>query len=171
MNRIVVYPLVAVALIASGDIAWTVSDYMRAAAVPGSVVRRSDVPQGSVAAVPAGQSGRDVATILARPLFNPDRRQPASSTSVLSGLPRLSGIVISDTDKVAIFSAPGGGKAVLVSEGARIGAYNIQSIDATGVTVAGPEGVRTVRPLFDPNAPSATKAAPPRPIVAGPRKQ
>jgi hypothetical protein len=96
--------------------------------------------------------------ILARPLFNPDRRPIESG---VRGLPRLTGIVVAGSERVAIFSGPPNGRPVLAQAGAHIGAYEVRSIADDGVTVVGPTGTSLVRPAFDPARPAAPQAAKP----------
>ena len=119
----------------------------------------------SAPAVPQGQRDTRLAAILARPLFSPDRRPAASGARSISGLPRLSGIVITGSRKVAIFAAASG-KAIVAEEGLQLGAYDVTAISDSGVTVAGPEGTMVLRPLFDPAppAPAAKAAAMQRPV-------
>jgi hypothetical protein len=117
------------------------------------------VPGGGSAGAADARSQRDVRVraILARPLFSPDRRPAAAAARSIAGLPRLTGIVVTGTRKVAIFAAPG--KAVVAEEGLRLGAYEVTAISDAGVTVAGPEGTTMLRPIFDPAPPPVTKAA------------
>ena len=96
--------------------------------------------------------------ILARPLFNPDRRPIDTGAR---GLPRLTGIVVAGAQRVAIFAGPPNGHPVLVQAGARIGAYEVRSIADEGVTVVGPAGTSLVRPAFDPTQQSASQPARP----------
>jgi hypothetical protein len=96
--------------------------------------------------------------ILARPLFNPDRRPIESG---VRGLPRLTGIVVAGSQRVAIFAGPSNGRPVLAQAGARIGAYEVRSIDDEGVTLVGPAGTSLVRPAFDPARPAAPQAVRP----------
>lgn len=95
--------------------------------------------------------------ILARPLFSPDRRPAASGARSVSGLPRLAGIVVTGSRKVAIFAAPAGGKPVVADEGGRLGAYDVRAINEDGVTVVGPEGALVLRPIFDPAPPAPVR--------------
>jgi hypothetical protein len=115
-------------------------------------------PGGGPAMVADQLSQRDVRlkAILARPLFSPDRRPAASAARSVSGLPRLTGIVVTGSHKVAIFAAAG--KPILAEEGLRLGAYEVTAISDAGVTVAGPEGTTVLRPIFDPSPPPVTKA-------------
>ncbi|MBV9247877.1 MAG: hypothetical protein JO227_01335 [Acetobacteraceae bacterium] len=106
-----------------------------------------------------------IAGILARPLFDPDRRpEPQTANATVAGLARLSAIMVSPSGSMAIF-APEGGKPVAVAEGGHIGAYEVRAIHPGEVTVAGPDGVRVVRPAFGtgaaPAAPSGAAARPP----------
>nr|WP_294502387.1 hypothetical protein [uncultured Rhodopila sp.] len=128
-------------------------------------------PGGDAAAVadPPGQRDGQLAAILARPLFSPDRRPAAGAARSISGLPRLTGIVVTGSRKLAIFAGPG--KPMVAEQGMRLGAYEVTAISDAGVTVAGPEGTSVLRPIFDPSPPPVTKAAvfqrpePPRPAA------
>ncbi|MGD0108333.1 MAG: hypothetical protein ABSC06_30490 [Rhodopila sp.] len=100
--------------------------------------------------------------VLARPLFSPDRRPVASAVQTVRGLPRLTGIVITDSRQFAIFAAPAGGHVTVVEVGARVGSYEVRAITDTGVTLTGPEGTTLLRPIFDP---TPTLAAKPLPLV------
>lgn len=116
----------------------------------------------SVALVePPDRHDEQLNTILARPLFSPDRRPEASGARSVSGLPRLAGIVMTGSRRVAIFAAPGS-KPVVVDEGARIGPYDVKAISESGVTVVGPEGTMVLRPMFDSAPPPAGRAPPAR---------
>jgi hypothetical protein len=101
-----------------------------------------------------------VDAILARPLFQPNRRPPASvpgaGASGPAALPRLSGVMISRAGRSVIFAAGADGKPVVLAEGGRIGAYVVQSISAGEAVVLGPEGKRTLRPSFGPSIGGAT---------------
>ena len=94
--------------------------------------------------------------ILARPLFSPNRR-PSVIDSAPGGatgdepLPRLAGIMVSPAGRSAIFA--GGPRGVVVPVGGRVGRYDVRAIEPGAVTLLGPEGLRTVRPSFDPNRP------------------
>ena len=97
--------------------------------------------------------------ILARPLFSPDRR-PVEVGGV-SGLPRLTGIVVAGSQRVAIFAGPANQHPIVAEAGTRVGAFEVQTIGDSGVTVVGPEGTSLLRPIFDPVKPSALPMAPP----------
>jgi hypothetical protein len=98
--------------------------------------------------------------ILSRPLFSPGRRPAAVAAQSISGLSRLTGIIHTGARKVAIFAAPSGGAPIIVEEGARVGVYEVRQIADTSVTVAGPEGVTVIRPIFDASLPAKTKTTP-----------
>ena len=98
--------------------------------------------------------------VLARPLFSPDRRPVASAVQTARGLPRLTGIVITDSRQFAIFAAPAGGHVTVVEVGARVGSYEVKAITDTGVTLTGPEGMTLLRPIFDPTPPLGAKPLP-----------
>ncbi len=103
-----------------------------------------------------------VSTVLARPLFSPDRRPPADAAAAagsrLPGLPRLAGIIVGPFGRSAIF-APDGNKPLVVQEGARIAAYTVKSIEATQVRLVGPDGARVLYPSFESNAAPARGVA------------
>jgi hypothetical protein len=101
--------------------------------------------------------------ILLRPLFTPGRRPAEVAVQSVSGLSRLTGIILTGTRRVAIFAAPSGGPPIIVEEGARVGAYEVRQIADTSVTVAGPDGVTVIRPIFDPTPVVRPKPAPATP--------
>ncbi len=106
--------------------------------------------------------------IMARPLFSPTRR-PVETT--VSGLPRLTGIVVTGSERVAIFAAPANEHPIVAHSGTRVGAYEVQTIADDGVTVVGPGGTVLIRPIFDVARPSpgpgtpAQRAQPARPAT------
>ncbi len=115
-----------------------------------------------------------VSTVRTRPLFSPDRRPLpeviTSSDSGISGLPRLTGIIIGPYGRSAIFAAEGS-KPIVLQEGGRLGAYMVKSINVAEVRLIGPDGARILSPTFDrsvnqtPQAPSTrrvSQAPPPR---------
>jgi hypothetical protein len=110
----------------------------------------------SVLALPPGERTQHVAkgmtdnssqwidTILARPLFTPDRRPPhqphvEAAPVAAVGPPRLAGVLISPAGKAAIFAADGP-KPIVVHEGGKLGQYTVQLIEAGRVTLQGPGG-------------------------------
>lgn len=128
---------------------------------------------GRVAAAPAPAIGDPAAgerqravrvtEVLARPLFSPNRRPLASVGKTQNGLSRLTGVVITDGRKLAIFAPASGGRPVVAEEGSHLGVYEIRTITGQGVTVAGPEGVLMIRPVFDPAEPKPAPPARPEP--------
>jgi general secretion pathway protein N len=93
------------------------------------------------------------AAILARPLFRPDRRPLAPDAAVKAPLPRLSAIVITAAGRTAIFSTDDG-KSTAVAAGGLIDGYRIQTIGPGEVSLTGPDGSKTLRPQFAPDAPT-----------------
>jgi hypothetical protein len=94
------------------------------------------------------------ATILARPLFSPTRRPPEAPGTDHSEAPlsdmRLTGILITPDQRLAIF-APAGGKSLVRSEGDMISDWRIESIANQSVSLSGPTGATTLEPKGDPN--------------------
>jgi hypothetical protein len=164
MNESGLVGLVAIAFGLSGVIGFEIQDWQ---AIPqeAALVRPLSVASAGAPTAQAEPSKRRVDwlnTILARPLFSPDRRPAASCSRSISGLPRLAGIVVTGSRKVAIFAAPpGGGKPVVLDEGMRFGAYDVKAISEAGVTVVGPEGTTVLRPIFDATPPPIGKTVQP----------
>jgi hypothetical protein len=92
-----------------------------------------------------------VATILARPLFSPDRRPFAApqSAGVDFKDKRFAGIVIAPDRRLAIF-AVAGAKPVVASEGEIVDGWRIESITADEVALVSAQGSRTLRPVPAP---------------------
>jgi hypothetical protein len=111
------------------------------------------------------QDQQYLATILARPLFSPTRRPPNVASRPDHGLGRLSGVIVSPAGNSAIFVGPGGGKPLVLREGARIGQYVLRSIEIGTVRANGPSGELVLHPVFDPNRKPVT---PPSPIGLAP---
>src|SRR5580658_2777090 len=83
----------------------TVRSSLRPVAAAGS---REEAPPTLASADPAkGPTSRNVATLLARPLFSPDRRPDRRQNSPITndgiGLLRLTGVMVSSAGKFAIF--------------------------------------------------------------------
>jgi hypothetical protein len=122
-------------------------------------------PQHIVPAIP--EAGADVGTdaavgqwantILARPIFNPDRRPAAqadSSSDAAEPLPRLTAIIIAAGVSRAVFSTPGA-KPIMVGQGGAVGGYQLKEIKADSVSLLGPDGgITTLRPQFLAPAPT-----------------
>lgn len=107
-----------------------------------------------------------VATTLARPLFRPDRRPPAATPSgpapAEEALPRLTGIMVSGDGRSAIFA--GSPQPIVLREGGRLGGFTVHLIESGQVTLLGPDGLREVRPSFDPNKTTPTAQPSPQPL-------
>lgn len=136
---------------------------------PGSVPRPAASPSRPAPPPAAGPPGPDpvegwTATLLARPLFTPGRRPPAAAAAAeppaaaAAEPPRLAGVLAAPDGARAIFAAEG--RALVVGEGGAVGPFTVRAIADGVVTLAGPGGVRTLRPRFD-DAP-----APPPPAGA-----
>ncbi len=94
-----------------------------------------------------------VDAILSRPLFVASRRPAATLAAPAAppaNLPRLAGIMVDGGRRRVIFAPAEGGRPVVAQEGAQIGAYTVQSIEAGQVTLSGPSGAQVLRPTFDP---------------------
>jgi hypothetical protein len=125
----------------------------------GIVAPVRDVQPGP--ALPSDQHGIWLNDILARPLFSPDRK-PVGSGDV-RGLPRLTGIIVSGSRRIAIFASASGDHSIVGEVGTRIGVYEVKAVEDTGVTVTGPGGTSIIRPLFDTAPPAVKRAPTPRP--------
>lgn len=85
-------------------------------------------------------------TILARPLFNANRR-PAGGDFARNGLPRLSAIIITQGHSSAIFAAIGE-KPLVVQAGGTVDGELVQQIDPDGVVLLTPNGPTRLLPRF-----------------------
>ncbi len=102
---------------------------------------------------------------LARPLFSVSRRPPAGSATpsgAASGepLPRLSGVIITASQKQAIFQDSD--RSLVRTVGSDIGKYRIVNVELSQVTLTGPNGAKTIKPAYDDASPVAT---PPSSII------
>lgn len=161
------FSLACVAL--SGVIAFEVADLPTHAVARSGSVRVT--PVISHTAVPTGENDIDSerAVVLARPIFNPDRKPVGAGPKGTAGLSRLSGIVVTGSRRIAIFAAPAGEHPVVAAEGSHVDAYEVKAISDSGVTVTGPNGTTTIAPVFDPAQPAA-HPAPVLPKPTGSRK-
>jgi len=75
-------------------------------------------------------------------------------------LPRLSGIMITEGVRRAIFAATGAGKPQVVGEGGTIGGNLVQSITLGEVVLIGPGGRRSLHLSFDHAPPTAASVPP-----------
>jgi|SRR5271170_2752773 len=103
-----------------------------------------------------------IAAILSRPLFSTTRRPPESAPdgpadTSLSDM-RLTGILISPKQRLAIF-AKSGGKPVVLSEGEMINDWRVDDIATRSVSLSGPTGTTTLAPKADPNLVRARSTA------------
>ena len=150
-----------------------------------AIGRPDDQPAATPAALPtlaaphapATRPGTtaELQTILARPLFSPDRRPPpaAATAPVAAGapppaLPRLAGILLDGNQRSVIFAAAAGMRPLVVTEGGEVNGFRVQSIEDGQVTVIGPDGPRILHPTFDPTPPQAQAAAGPAAIPGFP---
>jgi hypothetical protein len=102
------------------------------------------------------------ATILARPLFSPSRRPAIGNVlaaTPAAALPRLSGVLVSASGKLAIFAGPAGKPAIL-QVGDRLGRFVVRAISDGEVTLDGPGGRQLLHPAFASDRPSQTGARP-----------
>ena len=119
------------------------------------------------AAAPRDHSADWSATLLARPLFSPERRPPAAAPAgraVRGEPPRLAGIIISPSGRTAIF-APVGARPVAAREGDTVeGSWTVKQIASNKVRLTGPDSERVLTLSFDnggvvPSGPSADPRA------------
>jgi hypothetical protein len=121
-------------------------------------------------AVPvAHDRSAELEAILARPLFQPDRR-PAPEAAASPKLGRLAGIIVSGTEKRLIFAGSSGGKPIVVKEGDHVDADVVQSISDEHAALSGPDGVKVITPSFDakgtsPAHPAQAEATEKKPIA------
>jgi hypothetical protein len=118
-----------------------------------------------------------VTTVLARPLFSPDRRPAPAAANVnggtARGLPRLTGILVGPFGRSAIFAADSAAKPIVVQEGGHVAAYTVRSIEAAQVQLSGPNGAQVLHPSFDAApasptvSPTASPTSPPPPRRVG----
>ncbi|HQT77039.1 MAG: hypothetical protein B7Z80_10790 [Rhodospirillales bacterium 20-64-7] len=147
--------LAVLSLVVAGLLAWemaTPDDATDATApLPLAVAARPARPGQDAAPTPelAASAAR---TILARPLFSPDRRpappqQEAPPAQAAETLPRLSGIVVGPSGRHAIFvDAAGHGR--ITAEGATIAGFTLNKIEPGQVTLTSSAGERVLHPSF-----------------------
>jgi general secretion pathway protein N len=107
------------------------------------------IPAPGAGAAADAAVGQWASTILARPIFSPDRRPPAvADANAVIVLPRLTAIIITPETRRAVFLAPDG-KALALGPGGEVAGYELKSITAGSVVLLGPDGgITTVRPQF-----------------------
>lgn len=89
--------------------------------------------------------------MLSRPLFRPGRVPPATGNLApvpTAAPPRLTGLVVAEQRRWVIFAGPDG-KSVVLGEGGRLGPFTVVAVRPDGVELAGPPGLRTLRPSGD----------------------
>lgn len=120
------------------------------------------VPQNAPAAKPVpGSVDPDwLETVLARPLFAPDRR-PLPGVSVTDpGLPRLSGIIDTSDGARAIFQTDSDGKRTVVRAGDKLGNWAVASIEPDGIHLERPGERMVLNPRFASPAASGPAGLP-----------
>jgi hypothetical protein len=108
-----------------------------------------------------------VTTILARPLFSPERRPPEGPRSAGADLKdkRFAGIVIEPYRRLAIFAVTGA-KPLTVTEGDSVDGWRIESITPDEIALVSTQGSRTLQPMPAPaNGEGRTQR---RKIIASP---
>ena len=120
------------------------------------------------------QTAKDVATIVARPLFSPTRRPRQTAKSEGATDPelsdvRLTGIVIEPDRRLAIF-AVAGAKPRTLSLGEALNGWKLDSISPEEVSLSGPGGTRTLQPKIDTKLVRQARpaAAPSQPATGAP---
>ncbi len=106
------------------------------------------------------------ARVLARPLFTETRRPAAPTTEpkeAAAVLPRLAGVIVGRSERMAIFAPVSGGRSLVVAEGGRIGDFVLRLIAPGEVTVTGADGTRLLRPSFDANPVVLARSPPTEP--------
>jgi len=99
---------------------------------------------------------KELAAALARPLFTPGRHvtdlAAAGTAEAPLQQPRLAGIIITPTTKLAIFTSGGGGNSIIVTEGQHIANSVVESILPSTVRLLGPAGETVLSATFDHSA-------------------
>jgi hypothetical protein len=90
----------------------------------------------------------EIDAILSRPVFSKTRR-PVQAGGGPEAYRRLTGVIVSDGMRIAIFADSASGKSVSVSEGDRIADYVVESISAGQAMVQGPSGAQLLYPRFE----------------------
>lgn len=92
------------------------------------------------------------ATMLARPLFSPDRRlappgTPVAAAAANEDLPRLAAVIVGPRGGLAIFE-DGSGRPHLAAEGDALGRFKVGAIAPGQVSLLASEGERVLRPKY-----------------------
>jgi hypothetical protein len=140
--------------------------------LPVSAAARADPVQVRQVAEPDLDILSDVAkTLLARPLFSPDRRPaPPIAAVVAAGagddVPRLAAVIVGPAGGRAIFD-DGSGHPRIAAEGDSVGHFKVGAIAPGQVSLTASEGERVLRPRY---ATSAGASGPPAAGAAGSRR-
>jgi hypothetical protein len=105
-------------------------------------------------------SATQIATMLERPLFAPDRRAGVAAAGPARGADepiRLSGIIVERSGRTGIFVT--GGRTVTAREGGEVAGFKVKLIEIGKVTVEGPRGQQILRPSFDQSGGAGARAA------------
>jgi hypothetical protein len=136
---------------------WPASEGAAAILPPSRVAAQHAVAAPVIARETSGWGS----TILARPLFSISRRPPrvasGGSGPAIAGQARLSGILIGRGGRRAIFAPEGGGKPLVLGEGASINDSIIRRIQADRVLLA---SGAVLLPAYDKSGRSATTIPP-----------
>jgi hypothetical protein len=99
------------------------------------------------------------ATVLARPLFSPDRRLAPpgqqAAPAVSEDLPRLAAVIVGPHGGLAIFE-DGSGRPHLAAEGDTLGRFKVGTIAPGQVSLIASEGERVLRPKYAAPGPAKT---------------
>ncbi len=107
---------------------------------------------GSAAGAPEiGKDNAQVASILARPLFDRSRR-PAGASEPVAGVLRLTGVVVGPSGREAIFEPVAGGKPLVVYEGERVNGALVRVIVPGAVLMVDANGAHLISPAYQPGA-------------------
>ncbi len=141
--------------LAGGLLAGTIALEL-AAGGPAAPTFRAAAPVPGGPAVPAPDAAPgQVAALLARPPFSPDRKPDPVQGGADPRLPHLTGILLTREDREAIFAGRDGGIGTVVRPGDQLGPYRVEAISAEDVTLVGADGRHALRPTFSAGPPAA----------------
>ena len=107
--------------------------------------------------------------MLSRPLFDPTRRPsaaPAEAPTAPVEIPRLSGIMVTPAERIAVFS-PATGAPIIVNQNSRFGPFTVLAISGDRVTIKGPSGVIVLRSDFSARGEAGNSTANPTLLADG----
>ena len=110
----------------------------------------------------------EVKLVLARPLFSENRRAPPPNSRTFSILPRLTGVLITQEIRIALFDGGSAGKCVSLGQGDRLGDFIISLVTPGEVVVTGPDGTRVLHPTFDAESDTPSTSPTPKGRREGP---